>query len=272
MLGCDALIRVIDEKDISLIQSLFKRINRGSKEEIDNIIHHIDTTKIIVANIQDGEISSLSIANLIKNDYYLEDVIFINNDKDEVRALLKYMVETLRSDNRGLSIIYDNIPYRESMHQIMIELGFKCNFINYETSDNRIELIRSNIVINEITDEVREYMLRHFEEEYKLIEDYLGGSVNQYNPIDISKTNIAVAKDKDEHIVGVLRFGLITDSIYISNVYADSKEVMVDLINLVKNLTNRKIEIGIYPIREDLLSVLNENAFRKSHSDYKYEF
>lgn len=265
------MIRILYENDEKLLIDLYKKINHNSKNELNNLLSRLNKDKIVVANIDNNEITSILIATLIKNDYYLEDVIFLRNDIDEVKNIIRHMIEALRKDERGLSIIYDNIPYSESMHQIMIDLGFKCQFINYETEDNRIELIKTNITINETTDEVSKYMLSHYEAEFKSISKYLGDIVIMPDKIDINKTNIAVAKDKDNKIVGVLRFGLITDSIYISNIYADTNEVYIDLINLIKNITNRKIEIGIYPIRDNLINVLNYMGFKKTHSDYKYE-
>ena len=130
----------------------------------------------------------------------------------------------------------------------------------------------TSIECNKLLLEAVHSMLSHFEDDIKSISAYVGEVIRFPDVIDIKKTNIAASRDRNGNITGVLRFGLITDSIYINNIYADDKSTYLDLINLIKNLTNRKIEIGIYPIREDLLSVLSENGFKKSHSDYKYKF
>ena len=36
--------------------------------------------KVVIADIENESITSLLIANIIKNEYYLEDIMFINND------------------------------------------------------------------------------------------------------------------------------------------------------------------------------------------------
>ena len=267
------MIRVLRQNDIKMLIELFKISGRVNKEEVKNIYYNMNTTKVVVGNIVDDRITSLLIANLINNEYYLEDIIFINNDINEIKEVLKYMIEVLRTDERGLSIIYDNIPYSEVINSIMLDCNFKCDYINFISEHtDRVELIRNRVLINDINDEVNNYMMDSYDKEYSLIKEYLG-EVNNYNTdIDISKTNIVVAKDTSDSVIGLLRFGLITDSIYISNIYGDNDEVILDLINVVRNLTNRNIEIGIYPVRNDLINLLLQNGFNKAHADYKYKF
>lgn len=265
------MIRVLKQSDIDILIDLYKTIRRNDKEELKNIYYNMGVTKILVGNIEDGKLTSMLVANLIKNNYYLEDIIFLNNDIDEVKEVMEYMVHTLKEDERGLNILYDNIPYSEVMDSIMVNLGFKCDYINFVSEENgRIELIRNHIVINDISEDVNKYMLKCYEEEAELISKYLGDAKDT-NDVDLSKTNIAVAKDNIGNIIGMLRFGLIGSSIYISNIYGDTDEVIVDLINLVRNLTNRVIEIGIYPVRTELINVLLNNGFKKAHADYKYK-
>ena len=62
-----------------MLIELFKISGRVNKEEVKNIYYNMNTTKVVVGNIVDDRITSLLIANLINNEYYLEDIIFINN-------------------------------------------------------------------------------------------------------------------------------------------------------------------------------------------------
>lgn len=267
------MIRVIKQTDLKMLIELFKDIRRIDKDEIKNIYYNMNKSKIVVGNVEGERLTSLLIANLINNDYYLEDFIFINNDINEVKDLLAYMKHVLYEDQRGLSIIYTNIPYSETMDTMLKNEKFKCDYINFVNDNiNRIELIRNNVVINEVNDEVNAYMLDHYNAEYRVICEYFGEIKKVSDVIDASRTNIAVAKNSQQQVIGVARFGIVADSVFINCLYGDTDEVIVDLINLVKNLTNRKIEIGIYPVRDDLNRVLLENGFVKNHADYIYKF
>ena len=220
--------------------------------------------KIVLADISDDKINSLLIADIIKNEYYLEDILFINNDVLKAKELLRNMIDVLRSDERGLNIIYDNVPYSDIMHDILTETGFKCTYINYvNDSLNKIELIRSNVLINDNSQDVSDYITKYYNEEAKSISQYLGDIKINPDILDASKTNIVVVRDNNNDIKGVLRFGLVNSVIYISNMYAEEKSIYLDLINTVKNLTNRTIEIGIYPVREELDNLLLSSGFKK---------
>ena len=266
------MIRVIKQNELKLLIDLYKSIGRRDKEELKNIYYGMRDRLIVIGNVEDDKITSLLIANLINNEYYLEDIIFTDNDINEIKGLLTAMIKELRNDERGINIIYDNAPYSEILNLLKIEAGFKSDFVNFvNDTENRIELIRNRVLINDLSDDVNQYMIDNYNKEYELIKGYVGETL-QPERLDPSKTNIAVCRDENDKVIGFLRFGLITDSIYISNIYGDTEEVIVDLINLVKNLTNRKIEIGIYPVRDDLINILLNNGFRKAHAEYKYKF
>lgn len=267
------MIRLLNQSDIKILIEFYKNINRIDKEEIKNIYYHMNIDKLVIADIENDNITSLLIANIIKNEYYLEDAMFLNNDFVRLKELFRNMIDILRSDERGLSIIYDNVPYSDVMHEIMIEMGFKCTYVNYVNDyENKIELIKSNVLINDQSDDVSVYITEHYNNELKSISAYLSDIENSRITLDASKTNLVVTRNEVGNVTGVLRFGLINSVIYISNIYADQPYIYLDLINTVKNLTSRTIEIGIYPVRDELNNLLLNSGFKKYQTEYKYMF
>lgn len=267
------MIRLLKHSDIKMLIEFYKNINRIDKEEIKNIYYKMNLDKMVIADIDNDRINALLIANLIKNEYYLEDIMFINNDVGLVKEVFRNMIDILRNDERGLSIVYDNVPYSDMMHEILTETGFKCTYTNYiNDNDNRIELIRSNVSINDNDEDVSDYMTINYNNECKSIAAYLGENEIKDTIIDASKTNVAVIRNDQNKVVGVLRFALINSVINISNLYADDNSIYLDLLNTVKNLTNRTIEIGMHPIRENLNILLLNSGFKKYQTEYKYIF
>lgn len=267
------MIRLLNQSDIKILIEFYKNINHIDKEEIKNIYYHMNIDKVVIADIENESITSLLIANIIKNEYYLEDIMFINNDLVKVKELFRNMIDILRNDERGLSIIYDNVPYSDIMHEIMVEMGFKCTYVNYVNDyENKIELIKSNILINDQSEDVSSYITERYNDELKSVSAYLDNIVYNKISLDASKTNLVVARDESNKVCGVLRFSLINFVIYISNIYANDDFIYLDLINTVKNLTSRTIEIGIYPVREELNGVLLNAGFKKYQTEYKYIF
>ena len=265
------MIRVIKKRDLKIIIDLFAKIRRFNKDEIKSIYYNMGINKIVVGNVEDDVITSLLIANLINNEYYLEDFIFLNNDLNEIRDLLVFMKHELYLDQKGLSIRYTNTPYSETMHQMLLDEKFKSDFVHYVKEPDEItELLGHNYLINEYTDEVMSYINSKYEMEYNLISKEFGNVREE--DFDITKTNVVVARNERNEIVGFLRFGLINDSIYISNIYGESVYAIKDLINFVRNITDRRIEVGIYPVREDLINILIELGFIKKYQDYVYKF
>lgn len=266
------MLKTLSLKDIDMIISFYKIIGVYSDELIKNIETNIETSKIICADIDQDKITSLLTVNLINNQYYLEDVLTSNEDIERIKDLLSYSIEVIRSDERGLNIIYDNFPYREIMDKIMIESGFKCNFLNYSREyDGVITNVLSNININDKETDVKEYLYEKYVQVIKDEDEYLGKESKKLPTIDeihLDNVNIAVVRDTSRKVIGVARFSLITDYIFINSLYAESDEVYIDLINLISNLTNRKLEIGVYPVRKDLMRVLESVGFIRTHSDY----
>lgn len=264
--------KTLTKEDISLIVNLYRSIDRFSESEIRTIYDNIDINQIVCATINEDKITSLIITNIIKNDYYLEDAIFVNNDPNEIESLLNYTIQVLRSDERGLTIIYDNFPYNELMHKLMINTGFKCNFINYvnDPLNQKIELIKNNISINDKSEDVREYIYNKYCESIKSNDTYLGISspLPKIDDIHLDNTNVAVIRNDERKVIGVARFGIISDSLYVNSLYAEDEKTYLDLLTLINNLTNKKIEIGIFPIRNDLIDLFNKIDFKKYQADY----
>ena len=51
-----------------------------------------------------------------------------------------------------------------------------------------------------------------------------------------------------------------------------TKAFYIDLINMIKNLTNRNLSVGVLPVRKELMEILHELGFKKSHSEYVLKF
>lgn len=255
------------------IEAFFSTINRQDSGSLDYIGENIDNSVIVTAKMENNDITMLLITSVIKNDYYLSDIVFTEKNEISFRELVKFTIDELRKDNRGLHIIYDNYPYNMEMSELLLECGFKCTFLNYIYKfENKIFPVKNNILINERTDEVRTYLYEAYKRVTKSNDVYLGTKsyLCSEEEINLDKTNIAIAK-KSERIIGVAKFALVGDAIFINSLYADNIEGYIDLINYIRNLTNRNLEIGILPVRRDLMEVLSELKFVKVHSDYMYK-
>jgi F0F1-type ATP synthase epsilon subunit len=55
---------------------------------------------------------------------------------------------------------------------------------------------------------------------------------------------------------------------FINSLYAEDTDFLNDLINLIKSLTSRNIEIGIMPVRTDLIKYLSTHGFKINQADY----
>lgn len=266
------MLKRLIKKDVNLIINFYHSLKNFNEEKIRMLYDTLDDTKIICANIEDEAITSMLITNIIKNNYYLEEVIYINLDYEEMKNLINFTVCELRSDERGLSIIYDNFPYNELMNKTMLENGFKCNFINliYQPGDEKAELIKPYIALNDKSDDVREYIYNNYVEEIKSNDAYLGTTTDlpKIESIRLENTNVAVIRNKDNKVIGTLRFGIVSDSLYLYSLYADNEDTYQDLIVLVKNLTKKDIEVGFFPSRESVISLLERLGFKKLQTDY----
>ena len=269
------MFKVLTLEDIPLIINLLRKANKFSEDTVKMIQENIHSNMIITAKV-DKEISSMIIINLINNNYYVSNFIGIESDINELKELIGFTVEVIIHDSRGLNIIYDNFPYSEIMNEVFISNGFKFNYLNFlkEALPNQVYRTKNNLVINDKNDDVREYIFNHHFATLKKFNEYMGitsSSLPTIEDIHLDNINLVVARDKDNKVLGVARFSLITDSIYINSLYADNKEIYIDLIHLIANLTNRRLEIGLYPIREDLIAILKEIGFFINNADYFYK-
>ena len=266
------MLRVLTKSDIEILIKFYQKIDKFDEKSIRQLYDSINDTKIIVANVIKNNISSLLIVGIIKNNYYLETILLTKEDNEEIKDLINYAISELRRDERGLNIIYDNFPYNELMHEIMIDNGFKCNYINlvYLADTDKIELIKPNIALNDKSDDVKMYIYKNLVDEIKANDIYLGTNtlIPNISTIRLENTNVATIRDKDGKVTGTLRFGIVSDSLFLDSLYADDEETYRDLINLVKNLTNKNIEVGIYPSRIRLINVLENLGFKKNQTDY----
>ncbi len=266
------MLKRLLKEDINLIINFYHKVDNFDEQKIRMLYDTLDHTKIICANIQEDAITSMLITNIIKNNYYLEEVIYDHLNYEEMKSLINFTVCELRSDERGLNIIYDNFPYNELMNQTMIENGFKCNFINliYHNDNEKNELIKPYIALNDKSDDVREYIYQNYIEEIKSNDAYLGtsSSLPAVESIRLENTNVAVIRNKENKVIGTLRFGIVSDSLYLYSLYADNEETYEDLIVLVKNLTKKDIEVGFFPSRKSVIEFLEKLGFKKFQTDY----
>lgn len=269
------MFKVLTLEDIPLIINILRETNKLSEDMVKLIQENIHSNMIITAKV-DKKINSMIIINLINNNYYVSNFFGIEGDVNEIKELIGFTVEVIIHDARGLNIIYDNFPYSEIMNEVFISNGFKINYLNLlkETIPNQVYRTKNNLMINDKQDDVREYIFAHHIDTIKKFNEYMGfepTSLPTIEDIHLDNINIVVARGRDNVILGVARFSLITDSIYINSLYANTKEIYTDLIHLIANLTNRRLEIGLYPIREELISLLKELGFVINNADYFYK-
>lgn len=269
------MIRVLTKSDIELLINFYRKINQFDKDNIRELYESIAHTKILVGNVIRNNISSVLTIGLIKNNYYLQNIHMVKEDVEEISDLINYAIGELRRDERGLNIFYDNFPYKELMHEIMIDSGFKCNFMNlvYISDPTKSELIKPNIALNDKSDDVKRYIYKNLVETIKTNDLYLGTDSLIPDPsiIKLENTNVAVVRNKENQVIGTLRFGIVSESLFLYSLYADNDEIYKDLITLVKNLTNKNIEIGIYPSRTRLINTLESLGFKKFQTDYIFK-
>lgn len=269
------MIRVLTKSDIELLINFYQKINQFDKDNIRELYESIAHTKILVGNVIRNNISSVLTIGLIKNNYYLQNIHMVNEDFEEMSDLINYAVGELRRDERGLNIFYDNFPYKELMHEIMIDSGFKCNFMNlvYIADPTKSELIKPNIALNDKSEDVKRYIYRNLVETIKANDLYLGTDslIPDPSTINLENTNVAVVRNNKGEVVGTIRFGIVSESLLISSLFADEEETYRDLITLVKNLTNKNIEIGITPSRVKVINTLENMGFKKFQTDYVFK-
>ncbi len=268
------MLKRLVKEDINLLINFYHQINDFNEHKIRLLYDKLDENRILCANIENEEITSLLITNIIKNDYYIEEILFLKLNVEEIKSLISFTILELRKDGYCLNVYYENFPYSELMHNIMTENGFKNHSLNliYDYHNEKAELIKPYIAINDKSQDVVDYIYKNYLEEIKSRDAYLGETslIPNHNIIKLDNTNVAVIRNKDnKKVMGTVVFGIVSDSLYLSSLYADDEETLKDLIVLVKNLTRKRIEIHCYPMKEKIISVLEKAGFIKYQSDYK---
>ena len=249
------MLKMINKKDIELIINFYQSIKLFDEDNIRQIYESLEDKLLIFASIERDKITSLLSVSLINNNYHMEKVLYENYDEDLIKDLISYTITQLRQDkDRGLNIIYDNFPYDDVMHEIMLEQGFKCNNINlsYQNINDKQELISSSIKSNDL---------------------YLGTNslIPDISTIRLENINVATIRDSSKEVCGTIRFSLVSDFILLDSLYASNEENYRALINLVKNLTLRRLEISISPSRVNLIKLLENMGFQKLQADYFFK-
>ncbi len=265
------MLRVLTKDDIGLIHEFYDHIGVLNKNAITTLYQDLDDTKVVCAYLRDNKISSLIITSIIKHNYYLEKIAITHEDILEIKDLVSFTIRELRKDERGINIIYDNFPYSRLMHQIMLENGFKCNYINLINlrRQDKIELIKPNIALNDKSEDVKTFIYNNLVEEVKSnIATGVNIDIPSPDSVHLENTNVAVIRDNANQVIGTVRFSIVSNSLYLSNLYGESNNVISDLLSLVKNLTTRNIEIGLYPNNSRIIELLEHNGFIKYQTDY----
>lgn len=241
------MLKILSRDDYSLLKAFFPK-----EYPLDELLNPVNGSRILCAMIE-KKITSLIIVNLIKNQYYMT-IHKKEAKKEEISLLLQFTLKVLKQDEAGLYVLYDNCPFDKEMDEVLKENGFLYDFLNYEytPNPNQVYSISSKILINDRSEDVTNYMK----------EKILG------EEFSIEHANIAVARDSSGTVLGVARFALITEKIFVSMLYGEQDEVIIDLLHLIINLTNRPIEIGITPRRIKLGRLLETAGFTMSQADY----
>ena len=270
------MLKMVNKKDIELIINFYQSIKLFDEDNIRQIYESLEDKILIFVSIERDKITSLLSVSLINNNYHMEKVLYENYDEDLIKDLISYTITQLRQDkDRGLNIIYDNFPYDDVMHEIMLEQGFKCNNINlsYQNINDKQELISSSISLNDKSDDVKIYIYKRLIEEIKSNDLYLGTNslIPDISTIRLENINVATIRDSSKEVCGTIRFSLVSDFILLDSLYASNEENYRALINLVKNLTLRRLEISISPSRVNLIKLLETMGFQKLQADYFFK-
>lgn len=262
---------ILTIKDIELITNFYRKINDISKEIMINITENIGKNKIVAACVINGEINSLITVNLIKNNYYLEHFKYLVFKQDELTSLLNFLINYLSENPEGMSVLFDNSPFKDIYDSILVSAGFKYNFLNYtnDPSKEKIEVFNFNFLINDKSLDVKEYLLQNYQKTAILNDKYLGTCSHEMTPeVNLDNTNIVVIRNNQNQVIGVSRFGLVSDEMFINSLYADNEETYLEILKIIKSLTSRRIQIGILPVRIDLINILNNHGYLISQADY----
>lgn len=269
------MIKSITKKDIELLINFYNSLNALDDDYIRQLYDELEYSKLMYANVSKDKINYLLVVSIINNNYHMEKLLFKEFDEDLTRDLISYAITELRKDERGINIIYDNFPYDEVLDSILTNQGFKCNYLNMSLSYNGThqELIKPTISLNEKSDDVIIYMYKRLIEDIKSNDIYLGTNslIPDISTIRLENTNVAVTKDQNGNITGTLRFGIVSNRIMLDSMYANDETTYQDLISLVRNLTNKDIEISVTPSRVNIIKLLENLGFKKIQTDYFFK-
>ncbi len=265
------MLKVLTKKDIELLIDFYQSINDFDENYIRQMYDTLEESKFLFASVEKEKITCLIVVSLINNNYHLEKTLYKKYNESLIKDLIRYATSELRKYDQGLNIIYDNFPYDEIMNDIMLELGFKCSYLNmhFNNYNDKQELIKPTISLNDKKDDVLIYIYKRLIEDIKSNDLYLGVTslIPDISTIRLENTNVAVIRENNE-VIGTLRFGIVSNSILLDSLYANNEDGYKDLINLVRNLTNKDIEISISPSRVNLIKLLENLGFRKIQTDY----
>ena len=232
---------------------------------------NINTNKIIVAHIENKKITTMITANLISNNYYLERFLYLKYSSEEIHNLLEFLIQSLKGHDECLRVLCDNYPYDESTDYLLLSMGFKYNYIDYlsEPLGDKIDSINFKFAINDKSSDVIEYLLKKIIITEEKTNQYLNIENRPTSTqVNVENINLAVIRDNNNIVNGVTSFTIVGDNMFIHSIYGESDEVLDKLIRLIKSITARPIEIGVMPVRTELMSFLDRNGFIRNQADY----
>ncbi len=262
----------ITKNDEVLLKDFYRQI-QGSLEEVQDIVDNVMDSLIVMSIKENGHIIMLLIVKLIHNNYYLGDIKFLVKDWDLMRQMIKETIETLRRDERGLNIFYDNSPYSVQMNSLLIECGFKgiSSLYHYHFKEDTIWPLKHNFIINDRQEDVNWYLLEHHRHSLDTANNYLGFKLDdQPEVVNLDNANIVVIRSP-KAIRGVVKFNLIGSTIVLSLIYGESKDIIVDLINYIRNLTNRDIVVKVLYVRQYIRKIFEDLGFKNEQTELIYK-
>lgn len=262
---------ILTLNELNLITDFYRKLNMLSEDVMKNIIMNLNTHKVIVASLENKEITAMITANLINNNYYLEKFLYLKYNSEQIQGLLKFLIETLKGDKACLRVLCDNYPYDESMDYMLLSTGFKYNYIDYlsDSSENRIDNINYKFAINDKSSEVLDYLSKQISLTDELTNRYLNIDPRKtQSQVNVENTNLASIRDTNNSVIGVTSFTIVGDNMFIHSLYGENDEVLEKLIRLIKSITVRPIEIGVMPVRTELISFLDRYGFVRNQADY----
>lgn len=266
------MLKSLTKKDIEILINFYQSVNDFDEDYIRQVYDELEHSKLMYASVNKDKIESLLIVNIINHNYHMEKIIYKDFDESLIKDLINYAITDLRKDERGINVIYDNFPYDEVIDSIMMEQGFKCNYLNMSCPYNgeHQELIKPTIALNDKSNDVTIYMYKRLIEDIKSNDIYLNTNtlIPDISTLRLENTNVAVTRDNSGNVTGTLRFGIVSDVVLLDSMYANDEETYKDLINLVRNLTDKNIEISITPSRVNIIKLLESFGFQKIQTDY----